>query len=123
MSGVYVYWNEPKIVNFVAAWIPFVLSLLLAFVLEHKMGTPKRILWRTGVIAVGFIWSAVLWHSQVITGRTANEDRKGILRQAVVESNQHSDQQIRQVRSVVQGLRDDMKGVKKDLEAKISKTI
>jgi hypothetical protein len=97
-----------------AAWISFVLSF--AFVPEHKMSTTKKILWRSGVIAVGFIWSVVLWHQQVITDKTAKEDQERIVTKAVTQSNEHSDKQIGAVRQDVQGVETDMQGVKRDLE-------
>jgi hypothetical protein len=121
--GIYLYWNDVRLLNFLAAWIPFVLSVLLAFVPEHKMSTRKKILWRSGVITVGFIWSVVLWHQQVIMDKTAREDQTRIVTQAVTQSNEHSDQQIGTVRSDVQGVKSDVQGVKKDLEAKINDTI
>jgi len=121
--GVYLYWNDPRLLNFLAAWIPFVLSLLLAFVPEHKMNTTNKILWRSGVIGLGFVWSVVLWHQQVITDKAAREDRERIVTTAVNQSNQHSDQQIGAVRTDVQGVKNDVQGVKKDLEDKLSDTI
>src|SRR5258707_14704092 len=65
--GIYLYWNDVRLVNFLAAWIPFVLSILVAFVPEHKMTTAKKYLWRGGVMFVGLAWSIVLWHQQVVT--------------------------------------------------------
>ena len=75
--GTYLYWNDVKLINFLAAWIPFVISILLAFVPEHEMTATKKFLWRFGVISVGFIWSAVLWHQQVITDRAQRNAREG----------------------------------------------
>src|SRR5216684_8879088 len=51
--GIYLYWNDLKLVNFLAAWIPFVLSLLLAFVPEHEMTPVKKFFWRSSVIGIG----------------------------------------------------------------------
>lgn len=114
-SGIYLYWNNARLVNFLAAWIPFVLSILLAFVPEHKMSRTKKVVWRSSVIAVGFIWSIVLWHQQIITEQIAKEDQEKIVTTAVAKSNQHSDQQIGAVRSDVQGVKTDVQGVKNNL--------
>jgi hypothetical protein len=91
-------WDDPKIVNFLAAWIPFVLSILLAFVPDHEMSTAKRIIWRGGVIFAGFAWSVVLWHQQVVTEHAAQADQENIVASAVTKANVHSDQQIGNVR-------------------------
>ena len=72
---------------------------------------------------MGFVWSVVLWHQQVITERRTKEDQERIVATAVTQSNQHSDQQIGAVRSDVRGVKTDMQDVKKDLETKISDTI
>lgn len=112
--GIYLYWSDIRLVNFLAAWIPFVLSILLAFVPEHTMTRPKKYLWRSGVIAVGFIWSVVLWHQQVVADNTAKQDQARIVSQAVSESNQHSDGKIGQVEG-------DLQSTRADLEARIDK--
>src|ERR1022692_1354441 len=82
--GMYVYWDDPKIVNFLAAWIPLVLSILVAFVPEHQMTVKKKIMWRGSVILVGFIWSVVLWHQQDITDRIARADQERMVTNAVI---------------------------------------
>lgn len=115
--GMYLYWNDIRLVNFLAAWIPFVLSLLLAFVPEHKMSTTKKVLWRTAVITVGFGWSVVLWHQQVIADSQAKHDQREMVNSAVSESNEHSDSQIASVRGDLKGVKDDVGGVKTDLRA------
>jgi hypothetical protein len=122
--GIYIHHRDDlKFVNFLAAWIPFVLSLLVAFVPESKMSTAKKIGWRTVVIAVGFVWSVVLWQQQLLAENSATADQERIVTTAVTRSNEHSDQQIGGVRSDVQGVKTDMQGVKKDLETKINDTI
>jgi hypothetical protein len=119
---MYLYWNDVRLVNFLAAWIPFVLSLLVAFVPEHEMSMKKKILWRTSVIAVGFAWSVVLWHQQVISDIAAREDQKKIVTNAVTQSNEHSDQQIGALRQDLQGVKTDVQDVKKDLDDTIAKS-
>jgi hypothetical protein len=97
-EGIYFYWHDVRLVNFLAAWIPFVLSTLIAFVPEREMSTLKKYLWRSGVIGVGFAWSVVLWHQQVVMDEVTKVDQTRIVTQAVTQSNIHSDEQIAGVR-------------------------
>jgi hypothetical protein len=110
--GIYVYWNDVRLFNFLAAWIPFALSILLAFFPAEKMGTTKKVSWRGGIIAVGFIWSGVLWHQQFISDTKANKDQENLVTKAVTQSNEHSDQKFGEVRKDVQGVKTDVQGVK-----------
>jgi len=97
--GIYVYWDNPNLINFLAAWIPSIISGLLAFAPIHEMSTPKKWAWRVCVMAVGIAWSAVLWHQQVIADKVALEQQKKIVTEAVQQSNQHADQQIQGVKN------------------------
>ena len=106
--GIRLYWNDVRLINFLAAWIPFVLSTLLAFVPEHKMTTTKKWLWRCSVMLVGLSWSVVLWHQQVVTDATARKDQETIVTSAVSQANVHSDEQIGFVRKDVQGVKKDL---------------
>jgi hypothetical protein len=114
--GLYLYWNDVKLVNFLAAWIPFVLSVVLAFVPEHKMTSGKKLVWRSSVVTVGLVWSLVLWHQQVVTDMAARDDQRRIVTDAVNLSNKHSDEKISSVRSDLQSVRSDIRGVDKDLQ-------
>jgi hypothetical protein len=118
--GIYLYWNDIRLVNFLAAWIPFVLSTLIAFVPEHKMTKAKKAWWRTSVIAVGFAWSLVLWHQQLIADETARADQLAIVTKAVTQSNAHSDEKIGEVRQDVQGVKTDVLSVKQALSTSTS---
>jgi hypothetical protein len=119
LRGIYVYWDDPRIINFLAAWIPAAGSTLLAFVPDREMTTGKKWAWRCSVMAVGFGWSAVLWHQQVIADKAASDSQKKIVTEAVTQSNQHSDQKIDQK---IGEVHKDVQDVKKDLEAKIGET-
>jgi len=79
------------------------------------MTKSKKLLWRSGVIGIGFLWSAVLWHQQVVVDRAAREDQERIVTTAVSQSNQHADQQIGNVREDVKGVKGDVREVKGDL--------
>ncbi len=83
--GVHTYWDSPRLINFLAAWIPFVLTVLFAFVPSAKeMKHPWiKWMWRGGVMAVGFGWSAMLWHQQALTD-TENQQQ---IQKAVANAN------------------------------------
>jgi hypothetical protein len=86
------------------------------------MNTTKKVLWRSGVIGIGFIWSIVLWHQQFIMDKTSREDQERIVTTAVKQSNQHSDQQIGVVRNDVRGVKSGLDGMKNELAAKLGET-
>lgn len=109
-------WNDPNFVNFLVAWIPFVLSILLAFIPDSAMKILWRIIWRSGVILGGLLYSALLWHQQSLTAAAAKEDQRQLLSYAVNNANTHSDEKIG-------SLSRDVQGVKKDLENTIGATI
>jgi hypothetical protein len=91
LRGLYVYWDNLLLVNFLASWIPFVLSVLLAFVPSGKELRPvTRTTWRALVVAVGFSWSGLLWHQQALTAASALSDQQTLLNGA----NKHTDEQI-----------------------------
>jgi hypothetical protein len=112
--GIYLYWNDVRLLNFLAAWIPFVLSILLAFVPEHEMSTMKKILWRSSVIFIGFAWSVVLWHQQVVTDTATQQSQTTIVTEAVTKSNEHADSKFEQVEK-------DLENSKVDLGSRIDK--
>lgn len=108
-------WNDIVFVNFVSAWIPLALSILLAFVPEHRMTRANKYLWRGAVIFVGFVWSIVLWHQQVVTQAQAERDQQNAINAAVQKSNEHSHQSMGQLRS-------DVVGIKNEVQSDISKS-
>lgn len=108
-------WENTNFINFLAAWIPFVLSILLAFIPDKDMKMPKRIAWRTAVVVCGLFYSLLLWHQQTLVQRQSETDQARLLKEAVDQSNQHSDNQIADVRKDVKGVKGDIKDIKGDL--------
>ncbi|MGD0180763.1 MAG: hypothetical protein ABSC15_13190 [Terriglobales bacterium] len=98
------YWNNEQLINFWTAWIPFAISILLAFIPDQQMKTKTRIVWRVLVIAFGFFYSVLLWHQQTLTAKSAGATQQKILNAAVAASNAHSDQTIGAVRDDVKGV-------------------
>ena len=104
--GLHIYWNTPSLINFLAAWIPFVLSVLFAFVPSGKEMKHRWIRrgWRGGVIAVGLFWSVMLWHQQALTDAAAMAANQKLLDSAVAQSNKHSDGRFDDVQKKVSDL-------------------
>jgi hypothetical protein len=92
--GMYAYWDSPRLINFLAAWIPAVLSVLVAFVPDREMEMTKRITWRVLVIFCGVFYSLILWHQQVLTDKTNEDTNRRLLGSAVGDANKHSDYQF-----------------------------
>lgn len=101
--GLHIYWNRPSLINFLAAWIPFVLSVLFAFVPSGKEMKHQWIKWgwRGGVIAVGLFWSVMLWHQQALTDAATIAANQKLLDDAVTKSNNHADNQFGNVQAKV----------------------
>lgn len=110
IRGLYIYWADPKVVNFLAAWIPFVISVFVAFVPDHEMSKKRKVLWRASVIAIGFLWSGVLWHQQIVDENAVVADQS----QIVIQANKHSDAQFGEVER-------DLHDTRSDLESRIDK--
>lgn len=107
LSSIWLFINwqsqEYQIVNFAAAWYPFAASIFLFFVpdLEKKMkraALPVRLV----IVLLAALYSGVLWHQQTLAAQQSHNDQEALLMNAVMRSNEHSDQQI--------------SGVAKDLE-------
>lgn len=105
-------WQNINVINFIVAWIPFVLSVLLAFIPDKEMKLGTRIKWRIAVVVCGLGYSVVLWHQQTLTAALATSDQTGLVTEAVKSANKHSDQQIAEVRSDVKGVKTDVQAVK-----------
>ncbi len=96
-------WENASVINWLVAWIPFVISVLLAFLPDKEMEPATRIKWRVAVIACGLGYSMLLWHQQTLTQQLAAHDQALLLGNAVDKSNQHSDKQIENVRKDIKG--------------------
>jgi len=117
-AGIYLYWDNAKLVNFLAAWIPFALTVLIAFLPDARMRPVKKFLWRSVVILVGFAWSVVLWHQQVVTEGEAARSQQQIVRDA----NQHSDEKFKEVETDLRSTKSDLGQRIDNLPSEISKT-
>jgi hypothetical protein len=114
--------QQYKIVNFLSAWFPFAISIVIALIPDLGTKVKRGWVWRLGVVAVGFTYSFLLWNQQGINLSVARRDQQHAVSEAVNKSNEHSDQQIGGVRKDVQDVKSDLRDVKKDVQATISKT-
>ncbi|MGB6194536.1 MAG: hypothetical protein WBF42_18880, partial [Terracidiphilus sp.] len=108
-------WSDLHVVNFVVAWIPAVLSILVAFVPDKELGRPTRIGWRIVVVICGVLDSVLLWHQQTLTDDSSNQAQKGLLEQAVSGANKHADEQFGKVHNEVQDVNKGLDQTRKDL--------
>jgi hypothetical protein len=117
---VKTHWNDANFVNFLVAWIPFVLSILLAFIPDTAMKMHWRVVWRSGVILGGLLYSGLLWHQQSLTADAAREDQKRLVSSAILGANSHSDQQIGSLRK---DLTSQINGVQGSISTEIGSTV
>lgn len=108
----YLYWEDDLVIGFLGAWIPFVISILLAFI-PQDLEMRTKWLWRAAIITAGFVYSLILWQGKKLDLQSAQASQQQLLNSA----NEHADKQISRVRTDVQGVKSDVGGVKSDLQS------
>lgn len=91
--------NDPKFINYAVALVPVVLSILIAFVPDLRKA---HMAWRVSIVAIGLIWSVLLWRQQALTDEAQNNAITNVVRDA----NEHSDQRIAEVRQDLEHARE-----------------
>lgn len=124
VSGLYLDWNSTKLINFLAAWIPFALSVLFAFVpsgkeMKHQL---TKWGWRGAVVIVGFLWSAMLWHQQDLSDQVNSKQTKEAIGAAVSQANQHADSQFAKVKENLGGVQSQVTGLGQSLSSALEKS-
>jgi hypothetical protein len=116
--GVYLDWDSPKLINFLAAWIPFVLSVLFAFVPSGKEMKREWIkwAWRGAVVVIGFFWSVMLWHQQDLSDQANSRQTQDAIGTAVSRANDHADKRFDQVQENVGGVQRQVTGLGQSLD-------
>jgi hypothetical protein len=122
--GLYLYWNSPRLINFLAAWIPFVLSVLFAFVPSGREMKHPWIKWgwRSGVVIIGFCWSVMLWHQQDLTDKANAKQIQDAVQKSVTDANNHSDEKIGGVQKQVETVGKSLEETKTEISAQLGKT-
>lgn len=99
---LFLHWADPdlqqRLVNFGAAWIPFVVSIILAWLPDWEKKRKASMMWRAVIVIAGLAWSVILWRQQTLSLESSRRDQQQLLDAAIEKSNQHSDAQITQVR-------------------------
>jgi hypothetical protein len=120
---LYVHWDSPGMqltaTNFVVAWIPFLVSILIAFVPDLRKA---HVAWRIAIIVIGLAWSVVLARQQVLTLRESRKDQEEAIDKAVAESNRHSDDKFGQVERDLESSKTDLGAQIERVPALITKT-
>jgi hypothetical protein len=124
--AVYIYWgnlwNNAHAINFLVAWIPSVLSVLVAFVPDKDLERRMRLRWRLAVIVCGFVYSFVLWHQQDLNDKANSAQTQNAIGSAVSEANKHADAQFGKVQTQVSEVKDDLGETEKILSSKVDQS-
>ena len=115
-------WGDVHFVNFAVAWIPAVLSIVVAFVPDKELETHLRIGWRIVVVVCGLLYSVMLWHQQTLVDASNGQAQQKLLSQAISEANKHADEQFGKVHGEVQDVSKDLDQTKKDLVGVVQST-
>jgi hypothetical protein len=112
------------LVGFSVAWIPFVVSLAIAYMADLK-GAHWAIRW--GIVACGLIWSVLAWKDKSLSLESSRQQQTTIM-EAFNQANIHTDQAVgkanekanRHTDEQVASVRDDLKSASKHSDEQIS---
>ncbi|MGA2896490.1 MAG: hypothetical protein ABSE27_02690 [Acidobacteriaceae bacterium] len=105
------FWNNATAFNFIAAWIPAVIGVVVAFVPERDLEHHIRIRWRYTIAGVLFLWSVSLWRQQTLSAIESSQQITTAITQAVAKANDHSDSKFAGVNQQVGTLENKLEGV------------
>jgi hypothetical protein len=74
---------QDKLLNFAAVWLPFVLSIIIAFIPSAETRRRAHMRWKVCLIVAGFLTSLVMWRQQ-----TRSMDATRIEREAAAHAQQ-----------------------------------
>jgi hypothetical protein len=116
------FWNSAHTINFLVAWIPSVLSVLVAFVPEKDLERRMRLRWRFAVVAFGFIYSLMLWHQQGLNDLANSQQTQTAISTAVSQANDHSDKQFDRTQGQITDVRNNLETTEKNLASKVDES-
>jgi hypothetical protein len=116
------FWNSAHTINFLVAWIPSVLSVLVAFVPEKDLERRMRLRWRFAVVAFGFIYSLMLWHQQGLNDLANSQQTQTAISTAVSQANDHSDKQFDRTQGQITDVRNNLEATEKNLASKVDES-
>ncbi len=114
-------WNNLHLVNFIVAWIPAVLSILVAFIPDKELEKRVRVGWRAAVIICGVLYSVFLWHQQTLTDKSNAESQNKAINDAVTKANAHTDAQFSSVTGKVDGVQQKVESVGEEFNSQLGK--
>jgi hypothetical protein len=104
---------QDKLLNFAAVWLPFVLSIIIAFIPSSETRRKAHMRWRFYLMAAGLATSIIMWRQQDRAMDAARRDREAAahaqqaaisqaitaaVSQSVEKSTKHSDEQTEAVK-------------------------
>jgi hypothetical protein len=115
-------WNDAHAINFLAAWIPSVVSVLVAFVPDKDLERRVKLRWRLSIILCGFVYSFVVWHQQDLNDRAASKTTGDAVGRAVSQANSHADEKFEGVQKQVTGIGESLDKTQKALSDEVDKS-
>jgi hypothetical protein len=88
---LHVHWNDPRIIGYLQAWLPFVFSLVFALTPNKYMRRRVGVMFRICIAVAGLVYSLILWHDRDLEASIARGSLESAVSDAVTESNKHSD--------------------------------
>jgi hypothetical protein len=113
---VLALWGNLHFINYFVAFIPTILSILFAFVVDKDLEPRVRKRWRIGVVLCGMLYSAALWHQQTLTDQASHTDQEMLLNKAVARANSHADEQFAHVEKDVGSVQSQVQGLGKQID-------
>jgi hypothetical protein len=124
---------QQRIAGLAAGWLPFMLSLIVAFIPSQEKRRRAHMIWRVSLIAAGLFTSAVMWYNQSLSIESSRRDQERLVMTAVARANEHTDTEVGMVRDdlkkatvhsdeQVAAVRSDLKGAAGTLAELFSKT-
>jgi hypothetical protein len=108
---------KQQVAGFAAGWLPFVLSVIVAFIPSQEKNRRAHMIWRAGLMCAGLLTSAVLWYNQSLSLESSKRDQQEMVQKA----NQHTDEAVDKANMHTDGevgmVRDDLNTVREGVEA------
>jgi hypothetical protein len=116
------FWNSAHAINFMVAWIPSMLSVLVAFVPDKDLERRMRFRWRLFIMAFGFIYSFVLWHQQGLSDLAHSQQTQEAINTAVLQANDHADKQFDKTQGQITDVRKNLETTEMNLGSKVDQS-
>jgi len=87
-------WGDRKVIGFLAAWAPFLFSLIFALTPGRYMRRRIGVVLRLLIAGGGLLYSVILWHDRTLEDQATEFAERSAVTGAVSEANEHSDAKI-----------------------------